>query len=705
MRRKRLLKGTSWKYKAMILFVYMLLLIPSSAFGWGAGMHATMTSHAHERMTSRWASALDHGLMLHGSYGPDVWYILSDDFMSMLCPIACGGDDGRISNECWGRYTDPDRSFAYSRHLLVNCETIQELSWSFGYAAHTVEDWRGHLEYIIPDWRSPEGDLYSRHTMIDSTGAALAFNVWGFHGYPTRFPVDREIFGYKDGGFLSTENFEQTGGRDPEAGLIVGVRELSNGDRIAQWNGGLNPEIRGVGGEDICRVSNAASLGSASEGILAAQYGMTDYDAYGNDFPIVVEDGAVAIDCGTNYCQRFDSELGGGGGMACQVNMGAISGLAQWDSYLKPADESSEEIVVNREEVEEWMDKIAGEFSHGGVRMDDNALFGIDPDTGKSTLHLEGVDGRDYTYGRTMPEIVDEVLDLNIQDVTDQLFENGHVIGTVLQSRLSPLEKARFVAFGFHYRPRMSAWPDSLPYEDASVQLSPLAPGPFASVQLPVDLRPEETNAAPEMVFPYYLATLRFDPESLYGQGRIEGGVSYRDAEGNIDGEETGFTLDWPAATLTQPGEMASLKEEEGEQVLRIVLDNREGGWFYYPEGEKDRALMLQLNLVVTDETQPPFDWLWDIELAGYCDAPDLTAPAAPPSDNKACPLAKPDFPEPESDGDMETDANLSDGDLDNTGNDGSDDGCRSASEAPSVWLLLLIGLALYRRKRWVYRK
>ena len=231
------------------------------------------------------------------------------------------------------------------------------------------------------------------------------------------------------------------------------------------------------------------------------------------------------------------------------------------------------------------------------------------------------------------------------------------------------------------------------------MQLSPQAPGPFAGVQLPVDLRQEETNAAPEMVFPYYLATVRFDPESLHGQGRIEAKVSYRDAEGNIDGEETGFTLDWPAATLTQQGNMASLKEEAGEQVLRIVLDNHEGGWFYYPEGEKERALLLQLNLAITDETQPPFDWLWDIELAGYCDAPDLNAPAAPPTDNSACPLAKPDFPEPETDGDLETDANLPDGDLDDEDNGG--DGCRSTSETPYAWLLLLAGFALLRRKEW----
>ncbi len=683
-------------------------LFPSTIFAWGAGMHATLTAHAHERMSKPWKDALDRGLLMHGSFGPDVWYILSDEFMSYLCPVACGSDDGRISNECWGRYEDPDRTFAYTRHLLASAKSLQAASWAFGYGAHAVEDWRGHMEYIIPDGENPEGNLYNRHTFIDSTGAALIFNLEGLHGYPSRFTPDPLMYGYADAGFLTTDGAEPSGERNPDLGLAVVVEDGSQGRQV-RWSGVMREAATGLSGEAVADMADEAGLGSASEGILAALYGRSDYDALGHAYPIVVADGSVAIDCGTDYRQRIESEEGYFYSMPCQVNLGAVSGLAQWDSYLKPAAESGEDIVVNGEKVAFWMDAIAKEYTHGGVRLDDRAVFGIDEETGLSTKHLYGVDGRDFTFGRSMSEIVDEVLELNVQDVITRLFENGHIIGTLLQSPLSPLDKARFVLPGFAYRPRLSAWPESLPYRSENVNLLPEAPGPFARFELAVDMQSMDSNAAPERIFPYYLATLRLPRGDGYGRGRLHASIGYKNREGNWLSEPQRTAVEFPAFTVTTPADFLHVTEENGIRTLRVRLDNSDGGYYVHHPDPTEAALVLELELEVTDTAEPPFDWLFEAVLETYCHAPDLSAPGLASDDNSACPLEAPDFPD-EADGDGETPA-TTDGDNDVNENDGGSaasgggSGCRTTDAASSpIALAGLLLAALMRRRRTLSR-
>ncbi len=713
---------------SVILSLILLTAAPSKAFAWGAGVHSTLTAHAHERMSARFKDSLDRGLLIYGSWGPDVWYILSDSFMGLLCPIACGGDDGRISNECWGRYNDPDRYFAYTRHLLVNADSLEATSWAFGYGAHAVEDWRGHMEYIIPDWVNPSGSLYNRHTLIDSAGAALVFNVEGLYGYPTEYTMDKHIFGYVGGGFLSDANADSTEGTRI-AGAGASVRIDSDDKRELRWYGILDEEYTGLKGESVSAMSDRASLGSASEGILAKLYGLDDYDSIGASFPIIVEEDSVALECGTDYAQRMECDEGYGYPIACQISYGSVSGLAQWDSYLKPADDSSDDIVVDREEVTKWMNKIAGEFQSGDNRLDDKAVFGINPETGLSEKHLYGVDERDFTYGRSMPEIINEVLDFSINDVVTRLFENPHMIGTVLQSRLSPVDKARFMQFGFNYRPRMSAWPDKLEYEGKQISLVPGAPGSFAKTELAFDIGPQEINSGNELVFPWYMASIKFDLAGFHGKARLRLTNAYRNREGETLGEEALCLLDPETMQFEGQCAFAETATEGEETILRVLLDNREGGWHYYLKDGPEAALVLTLDLEIPDDSQPPFDLIADLSAWGYCEKPDLQSPLDPPDDNTGCALAVPDFPEPEteneseSDGDMEAEievdddqaeaADSADGDLDEEAADkeaqapviknadDSDEGCASSDKpAPAALLLVFAILFLLTRIR-----
>ncbi len=700
----------------------VFLLAPSVVFAWGAGMHTALTGHAYDRMTARWKSAMDPALMYYGSWGPDAWYILSDDFMSLLCPVSCGGANGALSNEGWGHYTDPDRYYNMTRHLMVHADSLPALSWAFGYGAHTVEDWRGHIEYIILS--NPSGSLYNRHTFIDSTGAALAFNVEGLYGYPTDFTLNRLAFGYAEGGFVTDSNAEQTGGRIPGLGLSVAVEEVA-GQLKARWKGILDPEVSGLEPAAVSAMSDLTAYSSASEGILAAQYGVSDWDSAGRDFPIYIEDGEPAIVCANDYKQRLACEEGFGYPMACQISYGGISGLVQWHDYLKPADETSQEVVVDRDQVARWMEKIAENQESGGVRMDDAAVFDVDPDTGLSRRHFTGIDGRDFSFGRTVPEIVYEVLDLSVQDVVERLFENPHIVGTIWQSRLNPFDKARFVAFGFHARPRLSAWPDTLSYEDETIALKPAAPGPFALAELSIDLRPEVDNAAPEMVFPHYLVEIRPELDGFFGTGRVDFEAGYVDEAGLLDVlQQASFDL----ATASVGGDedfAVQATDAEERSVLRLWLDNREGGWHFYPEGHSERALMLRISLAVTDAVQPPFDLILDTTVQGYCEKPDLADPGDASTSNAACPLVKPDFPEEpemEGDGDEESselnedgDTEAESGDEDQSASDGdasesplvSDDagggGCQAATPSALGMLLLVLSGAWLRRRRLVF--
>ena len=86
-----------------LLPVTLVMLTPTTAFGWGAGMHATLNAHAHDRMEQRWKTAIDRSFLLYGSFGPDVWYILEDDFMESICGSACGPENGSHGQRMLGR--------------------------------------------------------------------------------------------------------------------------------------------------------------------------------------------------------------------------------------------------------------------------------------------------------------------------------------------------------------------------------------------------------------------------------------------------------------------------------------------------------------------------------------------------------------------------------------------------------------------------
>ncbi len=677
-----------------VLFVTLsFFLIDDSkpAWGWGPGVHSALTVHGHDRISHRWKEAFNLGLLVHGSYGPDVWYILSDEFMASFCTVACGGDNGRISNECWGRYTDPDRYFAWSRHLIANAKDIHEISWAFGYAAHAVEDWRGHMEYIIPDWENPSGSLYNRHTFVDSAGAALVFNVNGRHGYPTDFLAHPLLYGYENDEYLSQENAETAfGNQNPHLGLAVQISQYSDGSHYLNWTGILNENATGVNPESLLDMTDAASLGSASEGILAALYGVSEYDNLGHEYPIIVENGEVSIECSTNYRQRMTGKEGVGGSMPCQISMGAVSGLAQWSSYLKVT-EDGQDIVPDLETIDKWMDNLAVEFESGGTRLDDVAVFGIDPETGLSTKHLYGVDDRDFTYGRSMPEIVGEVLEFSVQDLVERLFENPHMVGTVLQSNASPFDKARFVEFGFPYRPRMSAWTDSMNYQDETVVLHPSAPGPFSRMDFAIDLRSANSNPAPEMIFPYYRLDVTLETAAFHGTGVLEIEAATVDETGNPDGEVQSTALDLSTMQWQNADESLSAPETDGDTTsFSLTVENPDRDELFADDAPA-RTFQVSLILKATDTTQPPFDLQVEAKLQGFCDKP--TDGMETPADNSACPPVAPQ---------VTSDDEAVGGDLDSEGTTSkTSDGCRMSGLTGSfLFAAILLFLVGYRKRK-----
>ena len=627
----------------LLFAVVVILLAPSTALGWGAGMHATLNAHAHDRMEQRWKSAIDRSFLIYGSFGPDVWYILEDEFMESICGAACGPEDGAMANECWGDYL-PDFYYNYARHLLVNAGNLQAVSYALGYAGHAVGDYRGHLEYIIPGWRNPQGNggiALNRHTLVDSVGGVLAFNVQGLHGYPSHYTMDVLAWGYPSA-FLTAGNLNPGEPRDPAAGLGVAVMEGRTGLRRVEWRGALD-EAAGLAIEDLTAMMNNTALGAASEGIVAAVYGETQWDSTGSAYPIVIDDGLVAMQCSTDLAQRMQGVNGFGTTMACQINLAAISGLAQWDSFLQPAADEGDAIAVDADTVALWMDALAGDYSNGDVRLDDAAVFDIDPETGKSRADIEGIDGRHYTLGKTMPEIVEDVLNRNVEDIRLRLLENPHVVGTILQSRLNPVDKARFVDFGFGYRPRMTAWPASLPYDNQSIHLLPEAPGPFARVQIPVDVSPAAVNGNPDMVFPWYRMAIRLDTSAMKGDGRLDISLEYRDDSDGVLQSAGTLSVDIAGNTPGEGDITAALTTDGDETVLILLLDNRGGGAYFYGDGEKRSALTATIRLAVTDESRPPYNLIPDITLQPLCALPeDITATPGETPEAGSCPLTRP---------------------------------------------------------------
>ena len=612
--------------------VAALLLYPATLRAWGAGVHATLDARAHEAMTHRAKDAIDRSFLIYGSFGPDVWYILEDDFMSDLCGSACGPEDGAMANECWGDY-HPDYYFNYTRTLLALSRSLEAVSYALGYGGHAVGDYRGHLEYIIPGWRDPQGDgaiPLDRHSVYDSAAGALVFNTQGLQGYPSRFTIDTLTWGY-DLGFLTADNLTPgEAQRDPLAGLSVAVEESRTGRRTVAWNGLLNHNRLSVA--DLTAMMDGVAVTTASEGILAGVYGLRQWDSTGAQYPVNVEDGHVAMTCATDLASRNEGADGFGTVMPCQVNLAAASGLAQWDSYLTPAADTGDAIAVNTDTVALWLQRLAHDYTNGQVRLDDDAVFEIDPQTGKSTADLVGIDGNHFTQGLTMPQIVEGVLKRNVEDIRARLLENPHVLGTVLQSGLPPLDKARFVQMGFPYRPRLSAWPDTLPWEGQPKTLSPPGPGPFARVLVPVDMRPEQDNAAPELVFPYYLARITVDLSGMEGAGLVRGRVAYLDgANGQTLAEQGAFSLTAPQVALTEPTAMTALDTLGDQAVLAVLMDNTTGWSYLSGQTSAKAVLALDLALAVTDEATPPYNLVLDITLTPLCEKPaDLLATPAP---------------------------------------------------------------------------
>ena len=474
------------------------------------------------------------------------------------------------------------------------------------------------------------------------------------------------------------------------AGLGVAVIEGRTGLRRVEWQGGLYQDA-GLTAEALTAIMDNTALGAASEGIVAAAYGETQWDSTGSGFPIVVEDGSVAIQCSTDLAQRMEGVNGFGTTIACQINLAAVSGLAQWDSYLKPASDEGDDIAVDTEAVTQWMDALANNYSNGDVRLDDRAVFDIDPDTGKSRADISGIDGRPFTLGKTMPEIVEDVLDKSVEDIRGWLLENPHVMGTILQSALNPVDKARFVDFGINSRPRMTAWPATLNYEDQPVNLLPEAPGPFARVQLPVDVSPADSNAAPEMVFPWYRVSITVDTSAMQGSGELMFALDYRCDTGEVLESLGTRTYDIATASLGD-GDIPAAMDTSGEYATVIlILDNSEAGRYFYSHGSDRAALTLSTELQVVDEAQPPYNLILDITLQPLCDMPaDIAAEPAAYPEAGSCPVEEP--PAADGDGDEET--------AETPQTSDAEDGCALAGDSMLMLLMLMSLFSGLRRRR-----
>lgn len=661
--------------------VCLLTLLPEkSAFAWGAGMHATLNARAYERMTQRWKEAIDPDLIIYAAWTPDAWYILAEEMLSGSCGIACGAPDDSMSNECFNDYI-PDRYFSYTRHMLANADGLKAISYALGYGGHAVGDYRGHLEYIIPDWRDPQGNgtiPISRHTFVDSVGDTLAFNVEGLYGYPTKYLTNKALYGYPSE-ILSEANYAATGSRNPYGGLVLIVETNYAGKRKAVFKGILDETAKGLSISSVVSMMDDSALSSVSEGLVAALYGLNDYDGGGRPFPVVIENGSAAINCATDLKQRMESEGGFGNSMPCQVTLANVSGLAQWTSFLKPADDAGQEVVVDKDKVAEWMRNIAVEFKSGDVYLDDPHVFRIDAQTGKSTADLKGIDGRGFTLGKTMPEILDEVLDKNIQDITDRLLENQHVLGTILQSKAGAFDKARFVSFGFHYRPRLTAWGATVKYKGADVKTLPETPGTFSSVEIPIDMRPKDKNFAPEMVYPFYVATIEAGSSAMKGKGTLEAEIIYKDAAGAELEKKSSFALNLQTGEMSGGEGFASLAKNAKGYAVKLLADNSNGGKYFYAKDLAQAALVIKIKLAAADPAEPPYDLQLDAVVQPYCAKPDLSKSETPSGDNSACPLAEPKEEEKK-------------------GNDG---GC-SADAAAFGALLFALLTALYARRAFI---
>lgn len=613
-------------------------LLPASGLGWGSGMHAMINLKAHERLKARWSTALDRNLLLWAAPLPDVWYIPQIELLQGTCGLACGEADGSIANEGWGDY-QPDHTFNYTRHLLANAGSLAEVSLAFGYGAHQIGDYRGHLEYIIPNWRDPEGNgtiALDRHTVVDSVADVLALNVKGLGGYPADFTISRLAWGYADAP-VSATNAEEKGGRDSRLGYNVEIVS-ERGKRKVVWKNALSESVTGLSARALTTLVQNAAESSASEGILAALYGQTTgYGMADERYPIVIDAGAVNVNCATDLAQRLDGPGGFGNPFACLIGLSSVSGLVQWRSFLKPAQATGNDLVLDLDLVESWISKLAKGYSNGDVRLDDERVFEIDPQSGKSTADLVGIDGRHYTLGRTMGEIVSDVLTRNIDDVTERCYLNPRLIGAVWQSKLSPFDKARFVSFDFEAHPTLSAWPATLPYDARTVALAPAAPGPFARAELALDLRPKEAGGAPELVFPYYMAMIEIGREGFSGTGSLIGELALRAADDQPDALRNRFTLDLESGEALELASWGRLTTDtDGRHRLRLLLDNRDAAAYLKGRNEA-RALVLSLSLAITDAAKPPLDLPLRVMLTSYCERPDFEGAATPARDAAAC--------------------------------------------------------------------
>jgi len=214
-------------------------------------------------------------------------------------------------------------------------------------------------------------------------------------------------------------------------------------------------------------------------------------------------------------------------------------------------------------------------------------------------------------------------------------------------------------------------------------------------------------------VFPYYVVELHFEPELLNGVATLKNEIAYLGTGEEESEQLASVDVDLKTQTILTPEEtdVVMFAESEPGAMLRILLDNSDGGWHFYEEGLSEKALTLNMIMEITDDLNPPYDWQFDIAIRPYCEKPDLRAPGPQSTNNETCPLAKPDFPEPEeeiTDGDEE----MEESDMEPDGDDvtppaegSGSSGCGHTSIPNGLWLaLLMVGLMGLRRSRTTFR-
>ena len=72
-----------------------------------------------------------------------------------------------------------------------------------------------------------------------------------------------------------------------------------------------------------------------------------------------------------------------------------------------------------------------------------------------------------------------------------------------------------------------------------------------------------DSNAAPERIFPYYLATLRLPRGDGYGRGRLHASIGYKNREGNWLSEPQRTAVEFPAFTVATPADFLHVTEKK----------------------------------------------------------------------------------------------------------------------------------------------